>query len=181
MGQDQRQLDEAERAVREGGFEALEPANDSSEWELFEAIIGREEEQFNERIDALLAAADSPGEGLTRLIEKCVVEYDWTLWIELWSLALREESARELRKQLDRSFRERIARVVEAGRASGEFDVDDPEGATLAIATVIDTLAVDATLGDTTVSPNYMFRATVVAAGRMLGAELKLPERPSDG
>ena len=174
-GQDERQLDEVEREVRGGGFESLEAADGSSAWELFEAVIRREEKQFNDRVDALLDGTPSPADGITRLIETCVADYDWTLWIEIWSLALRDARARRLREELDASFRERIARAVEDGKASGEFEVEDPASAVLAIAVLIDTLAVDATLGDTTVSPNYMFRAMIVAAGRLLGAELRLP------
>ena len=47
----------------------------------------------------------------------------------------------------------------------------------LSISTLIDALAVEATLGDDTVSPNFMLGASASVAGRLLGAELKLRER----
>ena len=61
------------------------------------------------------------------------------------------------------------------GGTTGEFDSNvDPKSAALAIATLIDALAVEVTLGDDTVSPNYMLGATASVASRLLGADLKL-------
>ena len=63
---------------------------------------------------------------LLSLIEMCVIDYDWSYWIELWSLALRDERARDLREELDRGFRSRLESLIGGGRESGEFDVPDP-------------------------------------------------------
>jgi hypothetical protein len=86
-----------------------------------------------------------------------------------------------LRDELDGAFRSQLAEVVEAGRASGEFDAADAELAAVAIATLIDALAVEATLGDDTVSPNYMLGACASVAGRILGTELRLRDRSDNG
>jgi AcrR family transcriptional regulator len=182
---DSRLVDAAGRLIHERGYERLSPADAAaaagvsgdlpSQWDLFVAVIRADEDQFNAIVDRAVAGADSPGAKLLSLIEMCVVDYDWGYWIELWGLAVRDERARAVRETLDQPFRSKIRALIEEGKASGEFDEDvDPETATLAIATLIDALAVEATLGDDTVSPNYMFGATASVASRLLGTELKL-------
>lgn len=146
----------------------------ASEWDVFEAVIRRDEVAFELLVAASVDRADAAGPRLLRLIEACVTEFDWTLWIELWSLALRDERARELRRELDENFRHAVAEVIERGCERGEFHVPDPNGTAIAIATLIDALAVQATLGDSTVSPNYMLDACAAVAGPLLGIKLSL-------
>ena len=184
-------LDAAERLIIEEGYEALSADAAASragvrtvdtlptQWELFTAVVLRDEERFNAKVDQAVAKAPDPSAQLVAVIETCVIEHDWTLWIELWSLARREDAAGQLRRRLDQVFRERIARLVEAGLEAGVFEVADAQATGTAIATLIDALAVEATLGDDTVSPNFMLGATTDAAGRLVGAKLKLPE-PSE-
>jgi AcrR family transcriptional regulator len=173
-------LDAASLLLAEHGFEGLVPAGGLSEWELFAALMREDESRFNQMVASLLAREDSAAGRLTAVIEACVVEYDWTMWIELWSLALRDERARTLRRELDRDFRNTIGELIADGVRAGEFEVEDRDAATMAIATLIDSLAVQATLRDTTVSPNYMFRACASVAGQLLGAELTLRGRDGD-
>jgi len=188
---DQRLQNAAADVISEHGFEGLrgdvvaaraEVPEDAvpEPWELFAAVIRTDEDRFNAIVDGAVGAANAPAEQLLAVIEACVTDFDWTYWIELWSLGLRDERARELRDQLDVAFRARIANLIEAGRAAGAFDVPDPESAAVAISTLIDALAVDATLRDDTVSPNYMFGLSASVAGRLVGAELKLPGRGDD-
>jgi AcrR family transcriptional regulator len=195
-GSTENELDEgllaaASRVIREAGYEGLSreavaaragvPADDVPEpWDLFEAVIRQDEGQFNSIVDNAVAATSAPTEQMLALIEACVNDFDWTYWIELWSLALRDERARELREELDGGFRMRLEKLIADGRESGAFDVPDPATTAIAIATLIDSLAVDATLRDDTVSPNYMFGASASVAGRLLGAELKIRNRLDD-
>lgn len=188
----ERLLDAAEALVQGRGFEGLESGeaarlaglNDGaevpSEWELFVGVLERDEVRFFALVDAAVAVGKTPGERLMALIEACVIDYDWGEWIELWSLALRDERARALRERLDAAFRARIKELIDEGQAAGAFDVADSAQVALTIATAIDALAVEATLGDATVSPNFMFGAVVMVAGRLVGAELRIPERRSD-
>jgi hypothetical protein len=159
-------------AARRAGvdFDGDEPRR----WDVFAAVVRRDEARFNAIVDNALAASETHAERLLGLIESCVLDYDWTYWIELWSLALRDDRARTLRAELDTAFRAQLAQVVSDGSDAGEFDPVDPEAAAVAIATLIDALAVEATLGDDTVSPNYMLGACASVAGRLLGTELKL-------
>jgi len=190
---DQRLLNAAARLIREEGYEGLAPATAAEragvtlegdppgQWDLFDAVVRGDEDRFNALVASALAASETHGERLLAVIETCVLDYDWTYWIELWSLALRDDRARALRAELDGAFRSQLAQVVEAGRASGEFDAADAELAAVAIATLIDALAVEATLGDDTVSPNYMLGACASVAGRILGTELRLRDRSDYG
>jgi hypothetical protein len=184
-------LEAATAVLREEGYEGLSraslavraglPENDVPEpWALFAAVIRTDETQFNAIVDNAVAATPVPGEQVLALIEACVTDFDWSYWIELWSLALRDERARDLREELDRGFRMRLEKLIAVGRESGDFDVPDPATTAAAIATLIDSLAVDATLHDDTVSPNYMFGASASVAGRLLGAELKIRNRQDD-
>ena len=189
---DERLLDAAEQLIIKRGYEGLSPADAASgaglgsageppsQWELFAAVMQRDEARFNTIVDAALAETEGPGPRLLALIEACVVDYDWRYWIELWSQSLRDERAGRLREKLEAEFRVRIAGVIEDGRTAGEFSVDDSGATAVAIGTLIDALAVEATLGDTTVSPNFMLNACATVAGRIVGAELKLRGR-SDG
>ncbi len=182
---DSRLVDAAGRLILEKGYERLAPADAAaaagvdgelpSQWDLFVAVIRADENHFNAIVDRAVAGAETPGAKLLTLIEMCVVDYDWSYWIELWSLALRDDRARALRETLDRPLRTKIEALIEGGKATGEFDESvEPRSTTLAIATLIDALAVEATLGDDTVSPNYMLDATASVASRLLGTELKL-------
>jgi AcrR family transcriptional regulator len=185
-------IDAAERLLVDEGYEGLTPeavaaaagmsfeGQEASRWDLFRAVVRRDEDRFNARVDAAVAEAGDPGAELLALIESCVIEHDWSFWIELWSVALREPAARELREQLDADFRSRIEALIEEGREAGSFDVEDCRVAAIAISTLIDALAVGATLGDDTVSPNFMLDASASVAGRLVGAELKL-RRPDGG
>ena len=185
---DERLLEAAAAVIREEGYEGLgrdvvaeraglPPADVPEPWELFAAVIRGDEAQFNAIVDKAVAATPVPGEQVLALIEACVTDFDWSYWIELWSLALRDERARDLREELDRGFRSRIEQLIATGRDAGDFDVPDPATTAAAISTLIDSLAVDATLRDDTVSPNYMFGASASVAGRLLGAELKIRKR----
>ena len=189
---DDRLLDAAEALVDDRGFEGLEAgeaaaiagvdgAEIPSEWELFVGVVERDEHRFFDLLGSAIAAGTTPGERLLAVIEACVVDYDWGEWIELWSLALRDERARELRERLDTAFRARIKDLIEEGRSAGAFQVADSAQAALTIAAAIDALAVEATLGDDTVSPNLMFGAIAMIASRLVGAELRIRELPSDG
>jgi AcrR family transcriptional regulator len=152
-----------------------------SEWKAFCHVIRRDEERFEGVIRP--SAAQGPSARILALLEACVPEYDWTFWIELWSLALRDERASALRSELDERFRDLIEEIVRDGVEAGEFSVPDTRRAAITITTLIDTMALQATLGDTTIRPNYMLDACVTVCGALLGAPLKLPSlaEASDG
>ncbi|NEC17448.1 TetR family transcriptional regulator C-terminal domain-containing protein [Streptomyces parvus] len=66
----------------------------------------------------------------------------WALWIEGWAAALREPVLREAGRELDLRWKDALADIVRAGRASGEFRTEDPAGAVWRITALLDGFAV---------------------------------------
>ena len=164
----------ADLAGRAGvGVKDVESALES-EWHAFCLVMRRDEQRFESMV--VDTSAETAGGRILALLEACVPDFDWTFWIELWSRALRDERARELRAELDDRFRDLIEQMVKEGVDAGEFSVADTRGTALTIATLIDAMAVQATLGDTTIRPNYMLDACVTVSGILLGASLTLPQ-----
>jgi AcrR family transcriptional regulator len=142
-------------------------------WEAFCHVIRRDEARYE--TVALRPVQESPSARVLTLLEACVPDYDWTYWIELWSLALRDERAVKLQIELDERFRDVIEEIVRDGVEAGEFSVSDTRRVATTISSLIDAMALQATLGDTTIRPNYMLDACVTVCGTLLGAPLKLP------
>jgi AcrR family transcriptional regulator len=140
--------------------------------ELLAEALTVEEDAFYEVITERLAELSGPRQQLRLLIEACAGQYDWTLWMELWTRALRDRGVLAARQRLDERWRGEIARLVRAGRDAGDFEIADPDEAASIIASLIDGLAVQATLGDPAVSSERMRDLTVHVAELVLGAEL---------
>jgi hypothetical protein len=96
---------------------------------------------------------------------------DWRLWFELWSRALRDPNVARQREALDRRWRTTIEEIVRDGQRSGEFAAVDPEDFALALASLIDGLAIQAILGDPDATPERVRRTCLEMAGRELGFE----------
>jgi AcrR family transcriptional regulator len=145
---------------------------DSKDRLLLEALNATED-RFDEELAARLELLSGPSERLRLLIEASAEGYDWTLWMELWARALRDPDMRETRQRLDDRWREEIARHIRDGQDAGEYDaVADPERVALLLASLLDGLALQATLGDPQVSPARMRQLVLDSAERMLGAQL---------
>ena len=185
--QDSALLDAAESQIRSEGADGwslsdlaeqagvrldVVEAEFESEWDAFCRVMRRDEGRFEEVVEG--SETDTASERILVLLEACVPDFDWTFWIELWSLALRDERARSLRAELDERFRGHLEEIIKDGVEAGEFTVADTRSVAITIATLIDALATQATLGDTTIRPNYMLDASVSVAGELLGADLKL-------
>ncbi|MEU6769974.1 TetR/AcrR family transcriptional regulator [Streptomyces sp. NPDC046759] len=69
----------------------------------------------------------------------------WRLWIEGWSVSLREPALREVTRDLDKQWKAAIAGVIAEGVAAGEFACADPAGAALRLTALLDGLAVQLT------------------------------------
>lgn len=145
---------------------------ESRERLLSEALIA-DEEAFAEALEADLAALPNASARIVHLIEASARDGDLSLWIELWTRSLHDESAAAERQRLDDVWRGRIAAVIVEGQGSGEFRADvDPDEAALLIATMIDGLSVQVTLGDSDVDDARMLRLCIEFAELRLGAEL---------
>lgn len=141
--------------------------------ELLAAALTVDEERFNDELLARLADLPTPSAKLVAMLEACVEEYDWTMWMELWGRALRDESARIARQRLDDIWRRMLSRVIRSGQESGEFSrTYHADQAALILASLIDGLALQVTLGDETVTRGFMLDSCLQAAESLLGCQL---------
>jgi AcrR family transcriptional regulator len=101
---------------------------------------------------------------------------DYTLWMEIWVRARRDESVRNTYFLLDRRQRALIADIVREGQGSGEFTADaDPDDFALGLSGMLDGLGVQVTLGQPDVSPARMVERCLALASTELGCELRRP------
>ena len=122
--------------------------------ELLAEALTFAEETFAERLRARLAHLDCPSERLVALIESSVGgDDDWTLWIELWTRALRDPSLAESRQRLDDRWRAQIAEVVARGPgAPATSAAPTPIAPRSSSSALMDGLAVQVALGDRVVT-----------------------------
>jgi AcrR family transcriptional regulator len=120
---------------------------------LAEALTHSFETAGQERWAAAPEAEDATA-GLARAIDACLPlpgaqERDWTLWVELWLRAVRDESMRPLAADLYGRYRDWFAATIRAGLASGEFrsEREADQLADLAVA-LVDGLGVRALIRD---------------------------------
>ncbi|HSI81474.1 MAG TPA: TetR family transcriptional regulator C-terminal domain-containing protein [Solirubrobacterales bacterium] len=147
---------------------------------LVEAL-GFAEERFYTELAERLEALETPGERLRLLIEASAAAHDWTLWMEMWTWALRDAASSEARRALDERWRREIERQVADGQRRGEFDRSDPpERVAMILAALIDGLAVQATLRDPAMPAARMLELSLEIAERLVGAKLPELDRARD-
>ena len=93
---------------------------------LLEEAVEYADRGFYERLTDGQDRAGSPRERLIDLIEQTSLGpgglNDYTLWMEIWVRARRDDSVRSTYIELDRRQRALIAEIVREGQADGEFD-----------------------------------------------------------
>jgi AcrR family transcriptional regulator len=140
--------------------------------DLLSHALTVDEDLFYSAVAKRLDALDRPRDRLRLLIEAYAVEYDVTLWMELWDRALRDHGAAAARQRLDDRWRDQIAEVIRAGQHLGEFTDVDGDDAAAIIASLLDGLAVQVTVGDPGFRPERMRDLAVDTAELVLGCEL---------
>ena len=138
---------------------------------LNEALTWLEDVFYLELDRELIAAADPPAR--LRLIAELAAGSgpavgDWTLWLELWVRALRDDSARTARESLDRRWRAALREVIAEGVADGDFRPQDVEDATIRLACLMDGLAIQLALEDPGMTPDRFRELWLEAARREL-------------
>jgi AcrR family transcriptional regulator len=131
-----------------------------------------DEDRFDAALDGRLAALTSPAAKLVALIEACAHDYDWQLWVEVWARSLQDPGTASARQELDDRWRELLADLVREGKAAGEFGDCDPEEAALALAALIDGLALQMTLRDPAFTAARVLEICIASAERLLEARL---------
>jgi AcrR family transcriptional regulator len=139
--------------------EALAYAEDLFYIEAFRELTGIE--GASRRLVRLIELACPP------VVRREADEY-WTLWVELWSRALRNEDAARKREALERRWRNTIAEVVREGQRSGEFGPCDPERFATYLSALMDGLALQVLFGDPAVNGELANEMCLGAASREL-------------
>ena len=157
---------------------------------LTEALAYAEDLFYMEAFRELTGIAKATGR-LVRLIDLAcppVVRDDadeyWTLWVELWSRALRNDEAARKREALERRWRNTIAEVVRDGQRTGEFGPCDPERFAIYLSALMDGLALQALFRDPAVDGELVNEMCLDAAARELGfdpGEPRLKSKKSAG
>ena len=130
-----------------------------------------------------LSAIDDPRMRLIRLTQLSMPPLrgkytgDWTLWIELWTRALRDANVAQKREALDRRWRNTISDIVRAGQKSGHFDrSQDPDEFALRVAALMDGLVIQVLLHDPDVSSEKATQVCIEMASRELGFSIPKDE-----
>lgn len=146
----------------------------NSKDELLAEALTADEDRFASELALRLAAVPDPAGKLLAVIDACVEDNNWTLWIEFWTRALRDDQLRQARQSLDDRWRALLVRILRAGSESGVFAPVNADEAALTLAGLIDGLAVQVTLGDATLTRGCMRQICVDAAERLLDTKLDL-------
>ena len=140
--------------------------------ELLAEALTIQEERFYSELTQRMDAFSSPRGKLRLMLATSADEYDWTLWMELWTRALRDSSSGSARSRLDERWRSQIAAVIREGQRAGEFGEADPDDVALVLASLIDGLAVQVTLGDPAVTKERMLERALEITESLLDCEL---------
>jgi AcrR family transcriptional regulator len=140
--------------------------------ELLAEALTVDEERFYLEMRDRIHLLERPRDQLRFMIEASAEEYDWTLWIELWARALRDPASGQARQRLDDRWREQIAAVIRAGQRTGEFADADADEVAVLLSSLLDGLAVQATLHDPAVPRERMLRCALEMAESLLDCEL---------
>jgi len=142
--------------------------------ELLAEALTVDEERYSQKLKERLEALASPRERLRLLLESSAEEYDSRLWMEIWTRALHDRSTARARRRLDQRWRAQIAELIRDGQRAGQFREADPDDVALVLASLIDGLAVQVTLGDPAVTKERMLERAVEIAESLLDCELGL-------
>ncbi len=104
---------------------------------LLEEAVDQTDREFYARLTEGQERYERASDKLVHLIEETSLGpsgfSDWTLWMEIWVRARRDETVRESYFKLDRRQRKLIAEIVRDGQAAGEFSADaDPDAFAIA-------------------------------------------------
>jgi len=141
---------------------------------LLEEAVDRTDQEFYARVVEGQARQSRASDKLVHLIEETSLGpqgiTDWTLWMEMWVRARRDEKVRQTYFRLDRRQRGLIADIVREGQAAGEFDLAaDPDDFAIALSGLMDGLGVQVTLGQPDVTAEGMIERCLALASSELG------------
>lgn len=147
----------------------------SSKDELLADALAQAERRFFTYVRTAVEERDSSVEKL-RIVVQCASEPppgidDYGLWLDIWSVARTNAIVHATRVQLDQEWRAILEGIIEEGQHKGEIGGPPPDVAALAIAALLDGLAVPMTLKNPGVPPERMRLVAFTVLSRLLGTE----------
>jgi len=115
--------------------------------QLFAAALEHAVAKDLARLDATVAKAKGPADGVRRILALYSPQGSadgWTIWVDAWSEALREQEMRATSRRLDVRWKDVLAEQIRLGVEQGVFDCADPDAAAWRISALLDGLAVQA-------------------------------------
>jgi AcrR family transcriptional regulator len=103
-------------------------------------------------LDALTKLEEAGGPPLNRLRDLLKLyspsakSKSWALWIDAWSESLRGTALEEVSRTIDLRWKQALRTILDDGIADGVFECPDPDASTWRIVSLIDGLAVQATV-----------------------------------
>ena len=164
----------ADIAAAAGTSPALVLYHFSSLGEVLVAALGSVDEQYYDSLDALPEDAD-PRDRVAMMAalaaEGGPAFGDWQLWLEVWVRARHDVRIDELRRSLDKRWREELETVIDQGLQRRVFVCDDAGATTIRLAALMDGLAIQVVLGEPDMSPDRMVQLWLDGAAGELGTE----------
>jgi AcrR family transcriptional regulator len=113
--------------------------------QLFAAALEHAVAKDLARLDATVAKAKDPADGVRRILALYSPQGNaegWTIWVDAWSESLREPEMRATSRRLDVRWKDVLAEQITAGVQQGVFHCPDPDGAAWRLSALLDGLAV---------------------------------------
>jgi AcrR family transcriptional regulator len=145
--------------------EALTYAEDAFYLNTFHELSGIDDPRV--RLVKLIQLALPPDRGGSSAVG------DWTLWVELWARALRDENVAQKREALDRRWRATISEIARAGQRSGHFVEEiEPDDFAIRMSALMDGLFIQVLMNDKEVTSKKATEICIETAARELGFEI---------
>ena len=162
----------ADIAAAAGTSPALVLYHFSSLGDVLVAALSYVDEQFYQELGADDGSVD-PRDLLVRMgvlaAEGGPAFGDWQLWLEVWVRARHDQRIDEVRRNIDRRWREELVELIRRGTSEGVFRSDDPAAAAARLSAMMDGLAVQVVLGDDGLTPDDMTTMWIDGAALELG------------
>ena len=164
-------------AMRAGASTALVHHYFSTREELLEeALMHSYEIAAEDRFGLPVDSNSTAVERLRVMIDECLPlpgmqRNEWTLWIELWLRATRDDALKPMAARLYENYREWMLEVIRFGMKSGEFETDDAEASADVAMGLLDGLGVRALISDPVMDVDRVRDLAATRIARELGLE----------
>ena len=165
----------ADVAARAGTSPALVIYYFKTKDQLLTEALRYSEDTWYEAGKRRMAAIPSAAGRMEELVAmSCLPEADqatgsWLLWLDLWAQSVRLPEVASVRQKFDERWRQTITSLVLAGQEAGEFGPVNAEDFALTVSALLDGLAIQIALHDSSVDPGRAFELSMRFVASQLG------------